>query len=366
MERSKQIVRTSIIGIIVNVVLVLFKAAVGFFSNSIAIVLDAVNNLSDALSSVITIVGTRLAGKRPDKKHPFGHGRIEYLASVLIAVIVLLAGVVSLKESIEKIIRPETAEYSVVSLIIIAVAVVVKLLIGSYFRRVGTQVNSGALTASGSDAFFDAALSFATLIAGVICLIWGFSLEGWLGVVISIAILKAGFEILQDSLSAIIGHRADPDLSRQLRERITSFPTVRGAYDLTLHNYGPTQIIGSVHIAVPDDLSAKEIHRLTRQIAATVYQEFGIALTVGIYASNDPSPERNALYARVEQLVSAEDGVLQMHGFYVDEAQSLVMFDLIVSFEANGAAIRNRLISTLGNEYPQYHFDIVLDTDLSD
>lgn len=366
MQREQKIIRTSILGIVANVVLVLFKAGVGLVTGSIAVLLDAVNNLSDALSSVITIIGTRLAGRRPDKKHPYGHGRIEYLSSVLIAVLVLLAGGVSLKESVEKIIDPSAASYTVVSLVIIAVAVAVKLVIGVHFRKVGRQVNSGALTASGTDAFFDAVLSFATLIAGVVCLVWGVSLEGWLGVLISVVILKAGVEILLDSLHAIIGKRADPALSRQLKARISVFPEVRGAYDLTLHNYGPTQIIGSVHIEVPDDMPAREIHRLTRRIAATVYLEFGIVLTVGIYASNDASEALDSLRKTVDRLVAEEPGVLQMHGFYYDEALHVVMFDLIVGFEHDGAAIRRRLTEQLSARYPDLRFDIVLDTDLSD
>ena len=366
MEREKRIIRTSVIGILVNLLLVGFKAAVGFFTNSIAILLDAVNNLSDALSSVITIVGTRLAGKRPDKKHPFGHGRIEYLTSVLIAVIVLLAGVLSLKESIEKIIEPQLASYSALSLIIIGVAVGVKLAVGAYFRRVGKEVNSTALSASGADAFFDAVISFSTLIGGIVCLIWGLRLEGYLGVLISLAIFKAGVEILSDSLSAIIGRRADPELTQRLRERITSFPEVRGAYDLTLHNYGPTQIIGSVHVEVSDDMTARELHRLTRQIAAAVYHEFGIALTVGIYASNDRSEEMQAIRATVERLAAEEPGVLQLHGFYGDEARRHVMFDLVVDFQADGNAVRRRMLETLQKEYPQERFDVVLDTDFSD
>ena len=366
MNRQQRIIRTSFIGIGVNLALVLCKAAVGILSHSIAILLDAVNNLSDALSSVITIVGTRLAGKRPDKSHPYGHGRIEYLTAILIAMLVLLAGVLSLKESIEKILHPEAAEYTVLSLVIIAAAVLAKLLISRYFRRVGREVNSGVLQASGADAFFDAVLSFATLAAGIVCLVWGVSLEGWLGVIISLAIFKAGIEILMESLSAIIGRRADPALSRQLRERICSFPGVRGVNDLTLHSYGPTQIIGSIHIEVADDMPAREIHRLTHRIAAAVYLEFGIVLTFGIDAVNEDSPALRALRERVETLVAAEPEVLQMHGFYLDEALHTLTFDLIVGFDTDGSPIRRRLLDTLKAEYPELQFDIVLDTDISD
>ena len=172
MDRKKKIIKTSIIGILVNIILVIFKTIIGIVTNSIAIILDAINNLTDVLSSIITIIGTKLAGKAPDKKHPYGHGRIEYFTSVIISAIVLYAGITAGKESIEKIINPEKVEYSIISLIIIAIAVIVKLILGKYVKGVGKKVNSQSLVASGQDAFMDAILSFTTLIAGIINYIW--------------------------------------------------------------------------------------------------------------------------------------------------------------------------------------------------
>ena len=163
MDRDKIIVRTSIIGIAANLLLAGFKAAVGILANSISIVLDAVNNLSDALSSVITIIGTKLAGKAPDKKHPMGYGRIEYLSAMIISMIVLYAGITSLVESVKKIIHPEKAEYTGVTLLIVAAAVVVKLLLGRHVKATGQKVNSGSLIASGEDARLDAVISASTL-----------------------------------------------------------------------------------------------------------------------------------------------------------------------------------------------------------
>ena len=177
MERNKTIIKTSIKGIIVNVILVIFKAVIGVIVNSIAIILDAVNNLSDAISSIITIIGTKLAGRKPDKEHPYGHGRIEYFASLIIAVIVLVAGVTSGKESIEKIINPTKADYTIASLIIVAVAVVVKFFFGRYVKNVGKRIDSQSLIASGTDAFMDSILSLSTLIAAIISLIWGINNE---------------------------------------------------------------------------------------------------------------------------------------------------------------------------------------------
>lgn len=366
MDREQRIVRTSIVGIAGNLVLVAFKAAVGLLTNSIAVILDAVNNLSDALSSIITIVGTKLSARRPDKKHPYGYGRIEYLTSVIIAVIVLLAGVTSLRESAEKVIHPEDAAYTTVSLVIIAAAVAAKFLMGRYVKKVGEEIKSGALIASGSDAFFDSILSLATLVAAAASILWGWKLEGILGVVISIIIIKAGVEMLMETLDSIIGLRADTELSEQIKSIVCAFPEVRGAYDLTLHNYGPAEIIGSVHIEVPDDMTARQLHYLTRSIAAQVYAELGVVLTVGIYAASDSSQTLTEIREKAEALCAERQEILQMHGFYGDETEKAVMFDLIVDFTADAAAVRSALCAELKAAYPDYRFDIVLDSDYSD
>ena len=365
-ERSRQIVRVSLLGIGANLGLAGTKAAIGLLSASIAILLDAVNNLSDAISSLITIIGTRLAAKRPDRKHPFGHGRIEYLTAGVIGLIILAAGVLACKESVEKILHPQRAAYSVLRLGIVGAAVLVKLAMGVYVRRKGRQLNAQALTASGTDAFFDAVLSFATLIGGVLSLCFGLAIEGWLGVLISLAILRAGIQILAESFSSLIGVRADPALTGRLRARIAAFPEVRGVYDLTLHSYGPMQTVGSVQIEVREDMTAKELHRLSREICAAVEEDFGIALTVGVYASNEDSPYLAEIRKTVETLAAAEPEVLQLHGFYGDEARRLVMFDLVVDFAADREALRKRLLTKLRAAYPKERFDVLFDTALSD
>ena len=350
----------------VNVVLVIFKMVVGLITNSIAVILDAVNNLSDALSSVITIIGTKLAGRKPDKKHPYGHGRIEYLTSVLIAVIVLVAGFTSLKESVIKIFKPEPASYTATSLIIIAAAVVAKILCGRYVKGVGKEINSGALTASGTDALFDAVLSLATLVAAIINMLFGVGLEGILGAVISIIIIKPGFEMLLDTLSSIIGSRVDIDLSRMIRKKVMSFDGVLGVYDMALHNYGPTQIIGSVHVELPDDMTTREIHILTRRITEEIYAEYGIILTVGIYAANNSDDEFGEMKNTLEELASRRPEILQTHGFYVNKEQKRVMFDLIVDFNSDADVVRTQIIAEMEMRYPEYRFDVILDSDYSD
>ena len=366
MERSKKIIQTSIIGIAVNVVLVIFKAAVGVISGSIAVILDAVNNLSDALSSVITIIGTKLAGRAPDKKHPYGHGRIEYLTSMIIAVIVLLAGITSLRESAEKIIHPTQAEYTAVSIIIIVAGIAAKLLVGRYVKGVGEKINSGSLIASGSDALFDSVLSMGTLAAAIISIVWKLSPEGIFGAVISAFIIKAGIEILKETLDSIIGTRTEKELAEALKEKVGAYPEVRGVHDLTLHNYGPTQTIGSLHVELGDDMTAREIHKLTRTISTDVYREFGIILTIGIYASNNSTPEAIEVRDALDEIVSRYPEVLEVHGFYLDEEHGTVTFDLIIDFKADAVEIRDKIYEEIRGKYPRYTYFIVLDSDYSD
>ena len=366
MDRDKIIVKTSIIGILVNLVLVAFKASIGIMVNSIAITLDAVNNLTDALSSIITIIGTKLAGKAPDKEHPYGYGRIEYFSSVIISVIVLLAGITALEESVPKIFNPVLADYTFVSIFIIAVAVVVKFLLGRYVKGKGKEINSQSLVASGSDALFDAILSLSTVVAAIISLIWNISLEGILGTLIAFVIIKAAIEMLSETLSSMIGTRVDNEITDNLKERIGEFEEVKGVYDLTLHNYGPTQLMGSVHVEVNDDLTAKEIHKLTRQILYSVYEEFGIVLTVGIYASNVDTPESMEIKESLLKIIGKYPEILQMHGFYIDEDINLITFDIIVDFDANGHEVKEKVLEEIRNKYPNYQFDAILDADYSD
>lgn len=365
MERTKKIIRTSFIGIAVNLVLVIFKAIVGFISGSVAVIMDAVNNLSDVMSSVITIIGTKLSNKAPDKKHPFGHGRVEYLTSALISIIVFITGILSLKESVEKIIHPEKATYGVWAIVIIVAAIAAKLIVGLYVRATGKKLNSGALEASGSDALFDAVLSGGTLAAALISIFCSVTLEGWFGAAISLFIIKAGVELLGKTVSSIIGKRADKELTEKLKEALCSYENVRGCYDLALHNYGPERLIGSAHIEVPDNMTAKEIHKLTRQITADVYMKFGIVLTIGIYASSDEEHTAE-MKSYLESIAAEYPEILQIHGFYADEEQKTVTFDLVTDFKADAQTICDKVVEKMKQKYGDHTFYAVLDSDYSD
>lgn len=367
-SREKIIVRTSVIGIIANVFLAAFKAVIGLMSSSIAIIMDAVNNISDAGSSLITIIGTKLAGREPDKKHPFGYGRVEYLSAMVISVIVLYAGVTSLVESVKKIINPDVPDYSTVSLIIVGAAVVVKIVLGRYVKSVGKKVNSASLVNSGEDATLDSVISASTLVAAAIFLIFDISLEAWLGAIISLVIIKSGFEMIKETVSQILGERNDADLAKSIKETITGFPDVQGAYDLVLNNYGPDTWNGSIHIEVPDTYSADRLDQLIRSIQVKVYEEHHVILTaIGVYSVNTKDAEIIEAYKKVKDLVLSHEYVRQIHGFYMDKEKKTLRFDIVVSFDAEDRrAVYGKVIEAVGKEYPGYELQVAMDTDFSE
>ncbi len=365
-KRQKTIIRTSYVGIITNVLLAAFKAVVGLASNSIAIVLDAVNNLTDVLSSVVTIVGTRLANKRPDKDHPLGHGRIEYLSALVVAVIVLYAGVTSLVESVKKIIHPETAEYTTVTLVIVAVAVIAKIVLGRYVKAKGEETGSGALVASGTDALSDAALSAAVLATALVYKFWGLSLEAYMGVIISLFIIKAGFEMISDTIADILGKRADVEIAQKIKEIVMEEHDVLGAYDLFVHDYGPGRGYASIHVELPDDMTVDKVDILTRRLTDRVYRETGIILTgIGVYSHNSDE-KADEIRRTIEEKVLAHEWALQMHAFYLDEPKKLIRFDVVMSFDISQSEGLKIISDEIKEIYPEYNLSIVPDIDISD
>ncbi|MBR3402367.1 MAG: cation transporter [Parasporobacterium sp.] len=366
-NRDKVVVRTSILGIIANVFLAAFKAAIGILSNSIAVILDSVNNLSDALSSVITIIGTKLANRKPDRKHPLGHGRVEYLSALIVSAIVLYAGITSAVESIKNIFNPQVPDYSVISLVIIAVAVAVKILLGIFVKKQGEKVHSTALKASGSDALFDAILSFSVLVCAILYMVLHVSLEAYVGLVISAFIIKSGLEMMKETLDDILGHRADPEMTKEIKSIINEEPEVRGAYDLFLNNYGPNREYASVHIEVPDVMRVSELDLLTRKIQQNVYLKTGVILTgIGVYSYNTTDDEAAKIRNKVQNIVLSYDWALQLHGFYVNIEEKSMRYDVVVSFDIEPKDAVKILYEEMNVHFPGYKCVITTDLDITD
>lgn len=365
-SRLKVILRTSVIGIMVNVLLGVFKAIIGTISHSIAITLDAVNNLTDAGSSLITILSTSFSVKAPNKKHPFGYGRTEYLGTLLIAVIILYAGISALVESVKSIINPEAAEYSTIAIVIIIVAVVVKIMLAMFFSRVGKKVKSDSLTAAGKEAIGDIAISISTVVAVVVFLLTGLSVEAWLGVFIALFIVKTGAELIFETVAKILGTGAEASLVREIKAAIVEFDKVVGAYDLVLHNYGPDSYLGSVHIAVEDTVSVSEFDSLSRRIQEVIAERFGVYISaVGLYSINTKDEKIIGVRENVKSIALGIQYVKQLHGFYLDNKS--MRFDVVISFDAKDRKkVYQEVLRRIQVEYPEYTISVGMDMDYNE
>lgn len=366
-QRNKTIVSTGILAIVTNLFLVAFKAGIGILSNSIAIILDAINNAADALSSLITIIGAKLAAKRPDKKHPLGYGRIEYVSAMIVSAIVIYAGITSFFESVKKIIHPEAADYTSITLIILSVALVIKFILGLFVRRQGKKVESTALIASGTDALFDSILTLSVLISAIIYLVTGISLEAFVGTAISIFIIKAGLELFLETMNDILGSRPDSKIIKQIKACINEFEQVRGTFDVILNNYGPNKNYASVHIEIDDTMTINQLDTLTRQIEQKVYHETGIILTaVGVYSYNTTNDQAAQIRNKVFEKIKTHDWAIQIHGFYVDIEKKTMRFDVVVSFDIKAQEALKIMQQEMKELYPDYTFQIAPDIDYSD
>ena len=367
MTRNEKIIRTSYMGVGANVLLAAFKAGVGLASGSIAILMDAVNNLTDVLSSVVTIVGARLSARPADREHPFGHGRIEYFAAIIIAIIVLMAGMASMIESVKKILHPTLPQYDTIMLVVIVVAIVVKILLGTYVRRTGHELRSDALIASGADSLFDAVVTLSTLVSAIIMLLWQVNLDGWFGGLISLVILKAGLEMLASPINELLGSHVPREFVTNLKREVMSFDQVLGIYDIIMNNYGPDTYIGSIHVNVPDTMTAREIHRLTREITLRIYEKFGAVVTVGIYAVSRGDSTEGRLQHDVMQMAAHCAHVTQVHGYYYYEDQQLITIDVVPDDEVtDNDAFARTMSETLHSAFPHQRFSIVVDRNYSE
>ena len=366
-SRGDVIVKTSIVGIVANLFLVAFKAIVGVLSNSIAVILDALNNLSDAVSSIVTIVGSKLSEKKPTKKHPMGYGRIEYMSAMIVSFIVLYAGITAAISSVRNIFEPKEPTYTVISLVIIGVAVLVKVFLGRFVIKRGKGVNSQALVASGYDALFDSILSLSVFLSALIFMLFHISLEAYVGLVISIFIIKAGIEMMLDTINDILGQRADAELTKKIKHLACEVPEVMGAYDLLVTNYGPDKNYASMHVELPDNLTVEQADVITRKIQHEVYTNTGVILTgVGIYSHNTKDDEVAEIRNNVRKIVLDNEWALQMHGFYIDIPERKMRFDVVFSFDIDLQEGQSIVREQILKVYPGYDIIVTADVDISD
>ena len=320
------------VGIFLNLLLFLGKLAAGLLTASIAVTADAFNNLSDAGSSVVTLVGFRLAGAKADDEHPFGHGRIEYLSGLAVSAAILLVGVELLKTSVEKILQPEEVAFSVLSLVILAASICVKLWMSFFNRRLSRRIGSAAMAATAADSLSDAAATAAVLLGTVIGHVTGVYIDGWVGVLVAVFILRSGWGAAKDTLDPLLGQSPDPELVKEIRDTVLAHPKVVGLHDLVIHDYGPGRRMMSLHAEVPVDADIMETHDVIDAIEREIKSKFGIETCIHMDPIATGDPRTCALREQVAELVKTVDGEMTIHDFRITPGpcHTNLIFDVVV------------------------------------
>lgn len=333
--RTKYGILSGCVGIAVNVILCLLKFFVGSLTGSIAITADAVNNLSDAGSSAVTVFGFKMAGKPADRDHPFGHGRIEYITAMIVSFIILFMGIELAIQSVEKIRSPENVQFSLIGAVIIAVSILGKLWLAFFNKSLGKKINSPAMTAVVADSISDIAATSITLIALILSNFFpNLHIDGWLGIVVACFVLKAGLEIFRDTLSTLIGKSPSKEFVESLEKKILSYDHVSGIHDLIVHSYGPGRDFATVHVEMPSDLNVMVGHNIIDDIENDVKKEMGIDLTIHydpIEVNNERVTELKEITENVVRKVNPE---LSIHDFRIVDGpmHTNLIFDVVIPY----------------------------------
>lgn len=322
------------LGIALNLLLFAGKYLAGFLSGSIAVMADAFNNLSDAGSSVITLLGFQFAGQAADEEHPFGHGRIEYLSGLAVSIAIIVMGVELGRSSIEKIIHPEAVDTGVLSMAILLVSVAVKLYMSFYNRRIGTKIDSAAMKATAADSLSDALATSMVLLSMLIMKFTGVNVDGWCGVLVAVFILKAGYEAAKETLNPLLGQAPEPEFIDEIQEIVLSRPEIIGIHDLVVHDYGPGHRMVSLHGEVDGSQDIFELHDAIDGVEMELQKRLGCEAVIHMDPVNLKDPEMQEKKARISQMVKAIDQRLTIHDFRLVHGGGVtkLLFDVVMPF----------------------------------
>lgn len=328
-------VLSSCVGVFCNILLFGFKLIIGIMLNSISVTADAFNNLSDAASSVISFIGVILAGKPADEDHPFGHGRIEYISALIVALLVIQVGFSFFRDSISKILNPEDISFQMMSVIILCASIAVKLWMGFFYKKLGRKINSSIMLASATDSLSDVFTSSATILSLLIFRFTGVNIDGVVGLIVSIVVMWAGIGIAKDTLKPLIGGRIDPKLYKAVIEKVESYEGILGSHDLIIHNYGPDRSMATIHAEVSRDVDVSVSHELIDKIERDVKRELDIFLVIHMDPIETHNEELQFIHKQVDEIIVEIDNRLEVHDFrMIDGADNInLFFDLVVPYE---------------------------------
>ncbi len=338
-------VLASMVGICCNVLLFVVKITIGFFLNSVSVMSDAFNNLSDAASSVIGFIGVRMAGRPADKDHPFGHGRIEYIAALIVSFLVIEVGLTFFKSSFGKILHPERLSFQAVSLVILALSIGVKLWMAYFNKKLGKRTGSKVMEATAADSLGDVLVTGATIVSVLLYGIFDLNIDGFIGLAVSVVVIVAGINIARDTLKPLIGEAIDPELYKKIKAFVESYDGIEGTHDLLVHSYGPSTSIASIHAEVDGHGNIEAIHEVIDQIERDAKEKLGILLVIHMDPLELEDPVLEERKGRILGFLKEIDERLTLHDFRMVNGRRRInlFFDIVVPYDLDEGQVVDRL-----------------------
>lgn len=363
-SREGIISATSLLGIIVNILMASIKVIIGLLSSSIAIISEGVNNASDVLTALLTLIGTKLAGKHPDEKHPFGYGRIEYLTSLVVSVLILITGIEMLESSIKLIFSPGELSISYVTLVIVALSAVVKYFYGVYAVKMGKKASSGALEAVGMESKNDSFVSILTIVSALAFLIFHVSIDAYVGAITSLLIIKAGYEVLRDTISELIGRPGEEELAEKLYKEIRSTDGIINAVDMMLHNYGPEAWSGSVNVEIDHNKTVGDFYQFIHELQLRIMREYNVVMVFGVYAVDNDHEYTKELRNKIATYIREKENVKSFHAVYLEPGTDRLYCDLVVDYNLRDwDELREDFGNYMKELYPDKELILTIETD---
>ncbi|HEY4543816.1 MAG TPA: cation diffusion facilitator family transporter [Tissierellaceae bacterium] len=347
-----------------NLSLFIVKISIGFFVNSIAVLADAFNNLSDALSSVITIVGFKLSNIPADKEHPYGHGRMEYITALVIAVLVLLVGFEFSKSSIDRIRNPKDLNFQLIPFLILILSITLKFFLYSFNKSLSVKIESPALLATATDALGDIFTTIVIALSLVISNFTNFPIDGYIGLLVSIIIIYSGFSLIKDTISTLLGKTLDDDILKEIENSILGYKYITGVHDLNIHNYGPGKTLGTIHVEFPDNVSVMDIHRVIDQAEREISNKFNIDMLIHMDPITSNKKEVK-MKDEIRKCLESKKEIFSIHDFRINYEDKEIIFDLIVDGDIicspdEETTIIDETCKYVSKLYPNYNINIKL------
>lgn len=358
-NRAKYGLLSSITGIIVNIFLSIIKLLIGIFSNSISIISDALNNVTDAGSSIVTMIGFKVSQKKIDRDHPWGHGRMEYIAAFIVDILIVLVGIELFKSSFDKIINPELPDINNVTIVILVIAVLTKLWLFVFYNKISNIINSTAIKGNAYDSISDSISTSVVLLSAIVAKIFGITIDGYASILVSIFILFTGFKALKETIDLLLGMKPDGEFVEELEKFSKNYDIISGIHDVMVHDYGPGRKIVSFHAEVPANCDICKAHDIIDQMEQDIYEKFNCITTIHMDPIVTDDEEINEMRKRTEEIVKEINPKFSIHDFRMTDGGDRInlIFDVVVPLEENINYDETRILiqNKIHNENEKYY-----------